>query len=224
MVGSVRNRYLWPCLLLLTVCTIANAFQQENNAADSEREKDVYAIYSLMLTNPQTSHGPDDNERYLIAATTVPGTPREPCVLPPKAREADFQDVLMDFERRKSTPRELKPAFSIPKPYVLLSADEFGEFVKERSFGRIGKTVPSARFQGVTDVFRLSDVYFNPRRTLALTAISTYCGGLCGLFQWKVFEKSAAGMWEERQWVVCGAMARNSDRGRLVISRLSPNR
>jgi hypothetical protein len=28
---------------------------------DPARRADVYATYSLMLTNPVTSHGPDDN-------------------------------------------------------------------------------------------------------------------------------------------------------------------
>src|SRR5436309_6166 len=30
-------------------CTIAHGFPQESSSADSEREQDVYAIYSLML-------------------------------------------------------------------------------------------------------------------------------------------------------------------------------
>ena len=84
--------------LLLVIFTTAPAFQQEVNRADPEREKDVYAIYSLMLTNPRTSHGADDNKRYLIAAMTAPGVPHWPCVRPPKEREADrgadFREAL----------------------------------------------------------------------------------------------------------------------------------
>ena len=78
-------------VLLMALCTLAHGFQQEGASVVSEREKDVYAIYSLMLTNPQTSHGPDDNERYLIRIFTAPTSPQEPCVGPPKEREADFQ-------------------------------------------------------------------------------------------------------------------------------------
>ena len=183
--------------MLFTICTIAPSFQKEANSADSEREKDVYAIYSLMLSNPQTSYGPDHDERYLIAATTVPGIPEQPCVSPPKERTAEFRDVLVDYERRKATMRELKPALSIAKPYELLDANHVNEFINERSFSGPGKIVPNPRFQGVTDLFRLSDVYFNRRGTLALTAISAYCGSLCGFHQWKVFEKRATGKWEE---------------------------
>ena len=118
------------CSVLLT-STIAPSFQQPQ----SEREKDVYAIYSLMLTNPQTSHGPDNNPRYLIAPATVPGTPEVPCVVPPKERAAEFRKVREDFERRKFTQQQLKPAFSIQKPYVLLSADEVKAFIEDRALG-----------------------------------------------------------------------------------------
>ena len=63
------------------------------------------------------------------------------------------------------------------------------------------------RFRGVTDVFTLSDVYFNGRQTLALTAIASWCGGLCALYQWRVLEKVAEGKWEERPWVGCMTIA-----------------
>jgi hypothetical protein len=197
--------------LLFTICTIAPGFQKEGNPPDAVREKDVYAIYSLMLSNPNTSHGPYQSERYLIAGTTVPGIPEQPCVSPPKERAAEFRDVLVDYERRKTTMRDLKPALSIAKPYVLLDANEVNEFIKERSFSAPGKTVPAPQFQGVTDLFRLSDVYFNRRGTLALTAISAYCGSLCGFHQWKVFEKRATGKWEELPWDACYAIAEISD-------------
>jgi hypothetical protein len=116
-----------------------------------------------------------------------------------------------DYEQRKATPRELKPALSISKPYVLLSADEAKTFIESR-MPKPGKEAPIERFKGVTDLFTLSDVYFNKRGTLALTGISTFCGGLCGLFQWKVFERLGSGMWEERRWTTCTAIANNSVR------------
>jgi len=113
----------------------AQGSQQENNPTDAVQEKDAYAIYSLMLANPRTSHGPDDNERYLIAGTTAPAQPPEPCVRPPKERDADFRQIMAAYERRKATPRQLKRLFSISKPYVLLSADQKQEFVESRSLG-----------------------------------------------------------------------------------------
>ena len=97
----------WLKFLLAMTCTVAYAFQQETNPADSEREKDVYAIYSLMLTDVPTSHGADNNERYIIAATTAAGRPTPPCVLPPAERKAEFAEVLADYELHKSTSRHL---------------------------------------------------------------------------------------------------------------------
>jgi len=196
--------------LLLVIFTTAPAFQQEVNRADPEREKDVYAIYSLLLTNPRTSHGADDNKRYLIAAMTAPGVPHWPCVRPPKEREADrgadFREALEDFTLREGMQRQLSPRLMLPKPYVLLSADEVRAFQEARSLKKPPGSA-DGRFGDVTDLFTLSDVYFNRRRTLALTAISSWCGNLCALYQWKVFERSAGGAWRDTQWNACLAMA-----------------
>jgi hypothetical protein len=189
--------------LLLVICTTGLAFQQNTDV-----DKDVYAIYSLMLTNPQTSHGPD-NKQYLIAATTAPGVPKEPCIRPPKEREADrsadFREVLADFHQREATQRQLSRALSIQKPYVLLNGDEVREFQEARSLKPPGNVAD--RFQGVTDLFTLSDVYFNQHRTLALTAISSWCGSLCARYEWKVFERIAGGAWEDTHWNACLTMA-----------------
>jgi hypothetical protein len=190
------------------IATVAYGFQQETNAIDPEREKEVYAIYSLMLTNPKTSHGADRNERYLIRAATVPGTPRFPCVRPPKEREADFREVLADFEQRSDTARQLERKLSIQKPYVLLNADQAKQFIEERSMNPNRPKTREEQFRGVTDLYSLSDVYFNQRRTLALTAISSWCGSLCGFYQWKVFEKTDGGNWEARDWSTCMTVAR----------------
>jgi hypothetical protein len=123
---------LRPGFSVLAVCTLAHGFPQQSVSAVSERDKDVYAIYSLMLTNPQTSHGPDDNERYLIAMFTAPASTLEPCVPRPTEREADRREMCADYEQRKSTPRQLKPAFSIGKPYFLLTEDVAKTFIQSR--------------------------------------------------------------------------------------------
>jgi hypothetical protein len=190
-------------LILPLTCALALGFQ-----ADADRDKDVYAIYSLMLTNPYTSNGPDDNARYLIAATTGPGVPKDPCVRPPKQREAEFREVLADFEKRKATPRQLQRDLSIQKPYILLSAAEIKAFMDARdNFHRLPEA-SDERSRGVADLFTLTDVYFNPHRTLALTAIASWCGNLCAADRWKVFEKVAAGRWQELDWTACATMAR----------------
>lgn len=89
----------------------------------------------------------------------------------------------------------------------------------ERALPRAGQQkVRNERFRGLTDVFTLSDVYFNERRTLALTVVSSWCGDLCALYQWKVFEKLDTGKWEERQWVGCVTVAGSSDLRRSIVS------
>lgn len=198
------------CVVLVSFA--AYGFQAVPSSADAAGEQDVYAIYSLMLGNVRTSHGPDKNERYLIAAVTSTPWPKKPCVTPPPDRKAAFNEVLADFEQRQSTPRELKRGFSIRKPYRLLAADEVRAFMGSKSVVRAGSKETVDLFPGVTDLVTLSDVYFNRDRTLALTGISLWCGSLCGLSNWKVFEKSASGKWEERPWVACTTMARTSGR------------
>ena len=83
------------------VCAAACGFQQHTGTPYSEREKDVYAIGS---------------ERLLIARTTRPASVRILCMRPPKEREAEFREVLADYERRTDIPRELRPMLTIPKP------------------------------------------------------------------------------------------------------------
>jgi hypothetical protein len=79
---------------LLMACAAASGFQPQTGLTDPEREKDVYAIYSLMLTNPKTSHGSYDSDRLLIQMTTKRPSVHPSCVRPPKDREAEFREVL----------------------------------------------------------------------------------------------------------------------------------
>jgi hypothetical protein len=193
------------CVVLLS-CSLYG-FQQDTDQADAAREKDAYASYSLMLMDAPTSHGPDNNERYLIAEQTATQWPTQPCITPPASRKKEFGEVLADYERRKTTARPLKRALSIRKPYLFLDAEQVRALMGERALTRNVPEPTSELFQGVTDIFTLSDVYFNAGRTLALTAMSSWCGSLCGRWQWRVFEKSATGEWEERRWIGCFTMA-----------------
>jgi len=193
--------------ILIIGCAAASGFQQTTNAtADSERRADIYVIYSLMMTDPKTSHGPDNNEVYLIRDTTVPGTPPEPCVRAPPPYERRFAEILADYKRRKDTPATLERALNIVQPYQLLNRDEAKEFVELHDLRPGPRAKPKELFQKATDLFGLTDVYFNHNRTLALTGISTYCSPLCGSYEWKVFEKTNR-RWEERLWVGCRTIA-----------------
>jgi hypothetical protein len=193
--------------LMFAIGVMACGSQEQNNRQDIQREKDVYAIYSLMLIHPPTSYGTDLNEYYLISATTGsgPGGALPACVSPPKKREREYREMLDDYLRPKA-PRQLKRALAIAKQYVFANAADVKEFIDDRAIQRPGHQ-PNERLRGVVDLFTLSDVSFNRRRTLALTSISSWCGGLCGLKQWKVFEKQPSGQWKELPWNACSVIA-----------------
>jgi hypothetical protein len=193
--------------LLIVASAAASGFQQPSATPDSERRADVYAIYSKMMTDPQTSHGPDNNEIYLIRDTTVPGMPAEPCVRVPSSHERSFAEILADYKLRKDTPAPLERALTVSKPYQLLNRDETDEFIRSRDTRPGPGANTKELFQKATDLFSLIGVYFNRDRTLALTGISTFCGSLCGSYEWKVFEKTNNQRWEERPWVSCRSMA-----------------
>jgi hypothetical protein len=179
----------------------------------ADEHADIYAIYSLMMTNPPTSHGPSTDEVYLIADTTRPVRPVEPCVRVPSQYEMAYQEILDEYHRRKDKPVKLERALNIAKPYELLNADDADKYVAIHSgYLRIPDPNPKELLRKSTDLFYLGDVYFNQSHTLALTAISTYCGGLCGSMNWKLFEKSSTGQWEGRPWVGCSGVARIEQR------------
>ncbi len=179
----------------------------------ADEHADIYSIYSLMMTNPTTSHGPSTDDVYLIAEMTRGAVPAEPCVRVPTPYEAGYQEILDEYHRRKDEPVKLERALNIAKPYELLNADDVSEYVAIHSgYLRIPDPNPKELLRKSTDLFYLGDVYFDKSHKLALTAISTYCGGLCGQMLWKMFEKSSTGQWEGRPWVACSAVARVDQR------------
>jgi hypothetical protein len=54
-------RFLWLMVFLVA----APGFQEPVSRPRGERENEVYRIYSLLMTGPGTSHGEDNNPRYL---------------------------------------------------------------------------------------------------------------------------------------------------------------
>ena len=100
----------------------------------------------------------------------------------------------------------------IAKPYELVNAEDVREFVEIHSLRRTPYPNPRELLRKSTDLFYLGDVYFDKSHKLALTAISTYCGGLCAQWLWKIFEKSSNGQWEARPWVGCSAVSRLEQR------------
>jgi hypothetical protein len=106
---------------------------------------------SIMMTNPTTSHGPSTDDVYLIADTTRPIRPAEPCVRVPPQYEAAYQEILDEYHRRKDKPVKLERALNIAKQYELLDADDFG-------FGARSNAVKSRDLFWLGDVSRESDL------------------------------------------------------------------
>jgi hypothetical protein len=197
---------LQRCCLLILTCVAASGFQNGGDSlSDASRRADVYAIYSLLLANAPLSH-PGDNQVYLVAGTTVPGVPREPCVRPPDEYAAGFAEIMADYDKRKNVAVILQPAFQLDKPYRLLNTEEVKEFIELHRLRPGPRPKPRELFEKSKDLFYLTNVFFNQSRTLALTAIRSYCGQLCGRADWKVFEKAKNGRWEERHWIACSTM------------------
>src|SRR5438552_3342007 len=190
--------------LSLTMFPAILSYRQEPST--DLRQADVYAIYSLMMANPQTSHAPAEEETFLIASTTEPAYPQTPCVAVPPEYHSSLQEILTDYGIRGNTPATLIRAFNIPKPYRLLTAEEAQDFVEIRSLRPTPYPNAKEFLLKAHDLYQLGDVYFNAARTVALTSLSIYCGSLCGRSDWKVFVKTETGRWEERRWVTCNTV------------------
>src|SRR5258708_2697164 len=117
------HRIICSCLtILFVVGTVGSSSQEDRFLIESDR-RDVYTIYSLIMSNPATSHGADNNEVYLISEMTQPGAPVVTCVRVPQEYERAYREILDDYNRRKDRPVKLERGFNIMKPYELLNAD-----------------------------------------------------------------------------------------------------
>ena len=176
----------------------------------ADRRADTYAVYSAVLAHPSLSH-PDDNKKYVIeelsgamsgARETDPGS----CVVVPEDYRAAFTEVLADRSEHHEELFRLERAFTIPKPYDLITEAQARQFVASRN-GRVRIGDEVELFPGAVDLITLGNVYFDRKRTVASVYTSAYCGSLCGLWTWRVFVKNAKGGWDEPHWSACMTIA-----------------
>jgi hypothetical protein len=196
------------CLLVASSVAQTQGSQNANDLSDSP---ETYAVYSAILAHPPLSHQ-DTNTRYAIAATALLsndniGTPAGACLHIPQVSSANLAQVISDFEQRRNTPVHLKRAFSLSKPYVLLSPQQTSEFERWRG-GHIQTDPPSLPgvnpYSGAVDLIRLSAVFFDRSKSVAMVYMSATCGTLCGLRGWHVLEKGSSG-WQEIRAAQCTA-------------------
>jgi len=99
-------------------------------------------------------------------------------------------EVLAEFNLHKDSPGTLERELKIETPYRLLPDNE-------------GKGPSTAK-----DIFTLENVYFNQKRSLALTYRFASCGTLCGSGGWIILEKGSDGNWKKRsEWAHCRVSA-----------------
>jgi hypothetical protein len=188
------------------------------SAVPADRRADTYAIYSAVMAHPRLSHL-DNNEKYLVLDASGVSWENEPklCITVPEAYRAAFGELLTDRLQNSKEHFRLEPAFKMPKPFALVSADQARQFQALR-FGPGHSTDEVELFRGAADLITLGNVYFDRKRTLSAAYTWAYCGSLCGYGTWRVFVRNGTGDWEEQHWVTCMTAATAGDGGQNVIA------
>jgi hypothetical protein len=184
--------------ILVTLTLAAGSLPVGQAPVDDARKKDVYAVYSLAISS---TYEQDGNLLYLIEQKT--GTTTHPisasgtaCVVPP-AYQQSWSEAVADFTVRGATSLTLDRSFTLAKPYQLLDEAAVGEYHSQFSVLMLLGQPPvlNPRFQGAKAKYSVSDAFFNKDRTLALVFVRSFCGGLCGIAGWMVFERPVGGDW-----------------------------
>ena len=186
---------IWKACSLVSCLLLARA--------ESRDSAETYAVYSAILMIPPLSHL-DQSKRYGIVETTLTahdriGAPHRACSAIPQVSSESLAQIDSDFEQHKNTAVRLKRAFSLPKPYVLLTSKQAEEFEERQGSPKMETDPPSLPpdpFPGIQDLVRVSDVYFDGAHRTAMVYVSAWCGLLCGLWGWHVLQKNSRGDWE----------------------------
>jgi hypothetical protein len=132
---AVRLILLW----LAATASTALAPSQTKPApvAPPDRLPDTYMIYSLIMPG-QMFTDMDSGQPWAISQTTVneddmdPKLAPEAVLQPPSDNPRAFREAVSDYNQRRKERLVLKPRFQLSRPYVLLGADEVGEFRASR--------------------------------------------------------------------------------------------
>ena len=199
-------------LLLTAICAAGQLAPAE--------EQDTYAIYSMLLNgaedqpqrnwvfNPETTGLPSDSP-------CAPADPPPPEALlegnahldihPPEDQLKRFRELLDDFDRHCHDTFRLKASlFKTNRPVRVLTEDQAATFGQDLAEGD-PKTI-ERHWPGASGLHSFSRVYFNSDRTVAMVHESTYCGILCGTWEWQVLERTPGG-WRVLRWNRLGAPA-----------------
>ena len=194
--------------LLLTCLTLGAHLAAQSSAAPryaqpipvpADRAQDSYQIYSQLLKSGPIEWRDADRKQWLIEATTnaVPldadcaqNTSLSPrgAVQPPQNRQAEWNELLADFDRHCHDVIELdRDLFKTELPVRLLTAADKRRFDPQK---------PPAEFADGAGLHQFTQVFFNASHTLAAVKQGMWCGSLCGNWQWVVLER------RQNQWVI----------------------
>ena len=215
-----------PVVCLMVGMALATGLAQQRTLAPPEsksvpmpqdRVADSYAIYSQVLPGNQTEWGNAPRSQWLVEDTTTAVPPNKPCasgdqmnphpgIKVPKEREADFAQVLADYDARCHDRYQLDASkFRLRLPVRLLDEDARKRYVSGVSgfmppSNNIMQAPPTPdEFKGAAGMHSFTAVYFNRAHSLAMTEIGMWCGGLCGNWAWVVLEKKN-GEWHVLPW------------------------
>jgi hypothetical protein len=153
----------------------------------SERAQNTYAIYSLLLRDEPSPGLAQRGGPVAVADITVNISDMNPAVapdselLPPPNNEEAFHEAVQDFRTRRFERLQLTRNFKLDGNYALLNSSQVDAYRSTQT------GYPAINF--------FSEVYFNPKQTVALVYRNTFCGNLCANAQWIYLEK------QNNQWV-----------------------
>lgn len=187
-----------------------------------DRAEASYTIYSQLLPGNQIEWGNAPRTQWLIEDATKAVALDSPCasgammvgpmnphqsVKAPEERQAEFEEVLADFDAHCHDVYRLEASkFRLEMPVRMMD-----EEARRRYVEGVVHYMPPANdimrapatpneFKGAAGMHSFTAVYFNRAHTLAMTEIGMYCGGLCGMWRWVVLENKN-GQWQVLPWV-----------------------
>jgi hypothetical protein len=188
MAGLRLRKFTIAALTLVAAVSIAQSRQHSKpQRMITERAQNTYAIYSLLLRDEPSPGLAQRGGPVAVADITVNISDMNPAVapdselLPPPNNEEAFHEAVQDFRTRRFERLQLTRNFKLDGNYALLNSSQVDAYRSTQT------GYPAINF--------FSEVYFNPKQTVALVYRNTFCGNLCANAQWIYLEK------QNNQWV-----------------------
>jgi hypothetical protein len=202
-------RYLPFTLLLYTALVIGQlvAPVAPPQELPGERAPDSYSVYAAALRNAIWNH-PDETNTYFISDRTGQTyNVGVECVHAPEGDTSALSQAVADFRAQQGKVYQLRDEFNFKERKLrLLTPREENPLQKRLSGLSPAAPISATSLKEATDVIRLSNIGFSRDRSLAIVAVSNYCGSLCGGEKWHIFKRDGNG-WVEREFDGCTAIS-----------------